>query len=133
VDLSTRHGAMSCHFFHTGHCRGPGAEVVPDGRVASVSYRLGPCRTHYHGRCMLVALTQCLDLLGGELGRPPRLVDLLSMGFGPPLRRTDMLAGGLGRMGRSLGTSQAFFGHPVPRDPTKLHNHSRCPSIFDTH
>jgi hypothetical protein len=37
-----------------------------------------------------------LDLLGGGLGRPLRLVDLLGGGLGRPLRLADLLDGGLG-------------------------------------
>jgi hypothetical protein len=41
-----------------------------------------PGVTHYHGRHMLVALTQRLDLLGWRIGHPLRLAGLLGGGLG---------------------------------------------------
>jgi hypothetical protein len=65
---------------------------------------------------MLVALTERLDLLGGELGRPLRLIYLLG-GLGRSLCLTDLLGGGLGHplrlvdlLRRGLGCTPCLAG-----------------------
>jgi hypothetical protein len=79
-----------------------GAKVVPDRRVISICLiTWAPDVTHYRGRCMLVALAQRLDLLGGGLGRPLRFAGLLGGRPSHPLRLTDLLSEGLGQMGHS--------------------------------
>jgi hypothetical protein len=53
-----------------------------------------PGVTHCHGRRMLVALPQGLNLLDGGLDRLVRLVDLLTRGLGRPLCLIDLIEGG---------------------------------------
>lgn len=137
MDLSIRYGTLSCCSYHTVYCIGFDAEVAPDRRVVSMSYHLGSWRHALSWSTYACSSSSSLKLsqrgtwspaLPHRLARrgtwsfaPPR-----SAGLGRLSRLVDLLGGGLGRMGRSYGVSQAFFGCPILECPTA------APSLYAT-
>jgi hypothetical protein len=115
VDWFIRYGVMSCRFCHTGHCRGSGAEIIPDRRVVFVSYHMGSWRHTVVVDVCLRLWLNAYTCLARDLVTHSRLVDLLDGGLGRPLCLADLLGGGLGCLPRRLARRGTWSSAPPRR------------------
>lgn len=111
--LSIRYGTMSCRSAISANVETPVLRSALTGLLCLCLNTWAPGVTHCHGRHMLVALAQRLDLLGGGFGPPLHLANPLDRGLGRPLYLADLLGMGLGRLLHLVELLGGGLGRPL--------------------